>query len=109
MSIGLQKANVFKRISAWLFDMVMCVVLATGCMALMAELINYDFQYTKLTELETKYTEMQQPYLDAYEAEHGVDFNITQEEFTKLSDEERATLEAHLRAFNEELAKNEEL
>ena len=109
MSIGLQKANFFKRISAWLFDMVMCVVLATGCMALMSELINYDFQYTKLTELQTKYTELQQPYLDAYEAEHGVDFSITQEEFNKLSAEERAALEDHLRAFNEELAKNEEL
>ncbi|MBE7080150.1 MAG: hypothetical protein E7371_02805 [Clostridiales bacterium] len=109
MSIGLQKANFFKRISAWLFDIVMCVVLATGCMALMAELINYDFQYTKLTELETKYSELQQPYLDAYEAEHGVNFDITQEAFEKLSEEERAALQAHLNAFNEELSKKEDI
>ena len=109
MSIGLQKANFFKRISAWLFDIVMCVVLATGGMALMAELINYDFQYTKLTELETKYNELQQPYLDAYEAEHGVNFDITQEEFNNLSAEEREALQAHLNAFNEELSKKEDV
>lgn len=109
MSIGLQKANLFKRISAWLFDIVMCVVLATGCMSLMAELINYDFQYTKLTELEAKYTEIQQPYLDAYETEHGVNFDITKEEFDKLSADEKSALETHLQAFNAELAQKEDI
>lgn len=109
MSIGLQKANLFKRISAWLFDMVMCVVLATGCMALISEIINYDFQYVKLTELEIKYNELQQPYLDAYEAEHGVDFDITKEAYDKLSAEEKEALQAHLLAVNEEIAKDEEI
>ncbi len=110
MSIGLQKANFFKRISAWLFDMVMCVVLATGCMALTAKIINYDFQHAKLTEMETVYNELQEPYYEQYEADHpDVNFDITQEEYDKLSEADKAELDAHLLAVSKLIAADEEI
>lgn len=110
MSNSLQKANFFKRISAWLFDMVMCVVLATGCMALIAEIIHYDFQHNKLTELETVYSELQQPYYEQYKAEHPeVNFDITQEEYDQLSEADKAALDAHVRAISERISADEKI
>lgn len=103
MSVSLQKANLWKRISAWMFDMVMCVVFATGCMALFARSINYDFQTQKLEQ-------MYLTHYDNYEAEHpDVNFDITQEEYDALSESEKQAFSNHLLAINNAIAQDEEV
>ena len=42
MVVDLQKANIWKRIAAWIFDGILICVLAVGCGALLANLLDYD-------------------------------------------------------------------
>ena len=91
--VELQKANMWKRISAALFDVILLGMLAVGLSLLLSLLFGYD-GYT--AELET--------LSESYEAAAGVDFDISLEEYEKLSEEARAAHDAAYEAF----AKDEE-
>lgn len=82
MIYDLQKANIWKRISAYLCDVILLGIVAVGMAFLLSTILGYD-----------TYTErMDASYAD-YEARFGVSFDIGAEDFEALSDEEKAVYE----------------
>ena len=82
MIYDLQKANFYKRISAFLFDIIVFAIVAIGIAALLSWILGYD---AKLNRLEEIYSE--------YEEEYGIVLDISAEDFEKLSKEEKAKYE----------------
>lgn len=79
MIYDLQKANIWKRISAYLCDMILLGIAVVGMAFLLSAVLGYD-----------TYTErMDASYAD-YEARFGVSFDIGAEEFEALSESEQA-------------------
>lgn len=79
MNYDLQKASFLKRVSAWLLDMILLVVLATGCVFVISDLINYDAQVQKLDDCYTQ-----------YETKFNISFDLSQEDYNAMTEEERA-------------------
>ena len=100
MAFSLQKANTFKRISAWLFDAVMCLVLATGVLSVMSGLLHYDEQSDKLNEY-------YQQIWTQYEFDNQVELDLEDEAYNALSPEGKAVLDEHLNNVNEAIIDNE--
>ncbi len=88
MIFDLQKASFIKRISAFLFDLILFCVVAVGIAVLISALVGYD---AKLDELENSYLK--------YEEEYGIDLEITEEEYNKLSDADKKKYEDASEAF----------
>ena len=78
MGIDLQKASLWKRASAWLFDTILLGVLAVAMAFLISGLVGYD-----------DYSQAVDDGYAAYEAEYGVTFDISQEEYLALSEDQR--------------------
>ena len=87
MTISLQKASVWKRISAYLFDVIISVMVTVGFATALASILNYD-----------GYTEQLKSYYAEYEQD-GIDFDISDEDYNKLSEEEKAKSQAAKEAF----------
>ncbi len=87
MSLTLQKANFWKRISAYLFDFIITVILTMGFALAVSSIIDYDKHSATLqsyyTEYETKVKE-----------EHGLDFGMTSgdEGYDELTDAQKEIL-----------------
>lgn len=79
MPISLQKASIWKRISAHLLDAILALILTVGFAAGLSAIVKYDDHYEKLAA-----------YQQEYEQTYGIDFGISQEEFDALSEEEQA-------------------
>lgn len=102
MAFSLQKANFFKRISAWMFDAVMCLVLTTGLLVVMSALLNYDFQAEKLNGIYDQ-------YYAQYEAEHeGVELTPSDEAFNAFTQEELEQFKFHHAEVNKLIAEDAE-
>ena len=102
MAFSLQKANMYKRISAWLFDAVMCLVLATGMLVVMSALLKYDVQAEKLNGI-------YEDYYAKYEAEHeGIELNPTDEVFNAFTPEELEAFNYHRDEVNKLIGADEE-
>ena len=82
MRFDLQKASLSKRIPAWLLDTILLVVLVTAFAALLSTAFGYDNYNTQLKTAREK-----------YEAEYNIDFEITQEDWEKLTGEEQELYE----------------
>ncbi len=89
MPLDLQKANTFKRISAWLFDSILLAVLAVCFGLLLSAVLDYDSYSTRLDEIYAK-----------YETENDITFNITQEEYDALTPAERIRYDAAANALS---------
>ncbi len=77
MIVDLQKGSLLKRVSAWMFDVIMLVIMTVGIAFVMSALLGYDnYQAT-----------VDQAYTN-YETEYGVSFDIG-DGYYELSDEER--------------------
>ena len=74
MVYDLQKASLWKRIAAWMFDGILVSVLAVGIGFLLSMLLGYD-NYSETLDL--AYAE--------YEAQYAVTFDITQEEYEAMT------------------------
>lgn len=74
MSVGLQKANFWKRFSAFLFDFIFVVTIAVGLAAVLSLVFGYTNHSAKLNEY----------YLE-YEQQFKIDLDITEEAFNALS------------------------
>ena len=94
MSVSLQKANLWKRISAWMFDCILVAILAIGAASGISEIVAYDKYSDQLTQY----------HVQAYQ-EEGIEkyIGITQEDFDALPDEEKAKINQ----AESEYAKNE--
>lgn len=80
MVTDLQKASLWKRISAGLFDLILVAILAVGAAALLSVIFGYNTHNQNLTDAYAR-----------YEAEYGVEFQMTQAEFEALSQQEQDT------------------
>ena len=89
MSVSIQKANFWKRISAWLFDAIIAVVLALGCCLVAVTVIDFD-------SISNDYNAHLEQYYEEYGKKHDVNFSLTQEEYNAMSEQEKA-------AYNEKL------
>ncbi len=84
----LQKASMWKRISAALFDVILLVMAAVGVALLLSAVLGVD-----------KQTEAYEAQQAVYEAEYGVTFNMESEEYATLSKEDLARYEEAWTAF----------
>lgn len=89
MIYDLQKANMWKRISALLFDVIMLMILATGIGYVASVVTGYDGYNAKMTA-----------FYEQYEKEYGIDFDISAEDFYALSEEEAKLYEEAIKALN---------
>jgi len=79
----LQKANLWKRIAAWVLDIMLLCVLAVGAGGLLAWLLGYNSYYAQLNDGYAR-----------YESQYGVEFDITQENYLALPDARRESYDA---------------
>lgn len=79
MELDLQKANIWKRVSAYLFDVIILGMVAVGVAFLLSSVLKYD-QYNRT--LEEAYS--------SYETQYGITFELTQEDFDTMTEEDRA-------------------
>lgn len=89
MIYDLQKASLLKRISAWLLDAILLCVLAVGIAALAADILNYDAHFDTLNDCKI-----------AYEEQFKVSFDITQEDYDKMTPEAQKHYQDAIDALN---------
>lgn len=88
MGIELQRASMWKRISAFLLDIILLSVLAVGCGYGLAAILNYD-----------GYSQAMNEGYARYEAQYGVTFNISAEEYGAMTAQEKETYDAAYQAL----------
>lgn len=77
MIYDIQNATIGKRLSAWLLDVILLVVLITGVAAVVSGLMDYDTHSAKLDAIYEK-----------YEKEYGIDFGLTSEQQAAMTEEQ---------------------
>lgn len=88
MVTDLQKASLLKRIAAGIFDMILLCTLAVGFAWLLAALLNYNGCNAAL---EQEYAR--------YESLYGVEFDISQEAYQELSQQQQQTYDTAYQAL----------
>lgn len=83
MVVDLQKAGIWKRIAAWIFDGILLCVLAVGCGMLLAEVLGYDSHAEALDAAYTK-----------YETQYGIEFEMTVEAYEAMTQQEQQNYDA---------------
>ena len=89
MNYDLQRASMTKRLSAWLLDVILLACLTVGLAAALSFFLGFDEHSARV----------EQAY-EAYGQMYDVDFNISAEEFEKLSEEDLARYNAASEAIN---------
>lgn len=89
MIYDLQKASMWKRISAWLFDMILLVILVVGVACLLSMALGYDGYVQRMNDCYTR-----------VEEQYGVDLGISLEESEKMSEEEARKYQEAYDALN---------
>ncbi len=93
MTITLQKANLWKRISAWLFDAVLTFCLMLGVAIGVSYMLDYDSKVAVIkdvrSDIETQFE------FDKYE----LSFDISEEEYEKLDDAKKQIYDEANKAF----------
>ena len=82
----LQKASMWKRISAWLFDFIMIAILTVGVAYILTTVLSYDSYADRFNSIKEKYA-----------TEYGVDLSVTDTE--SLSEQEKENYEKADAAF----------
>ena len=95
MVYDLQKASMWKRASAYIFDFILLGILAVGIGFLLSLFLGYD---TQIEKMEAAYTR--------YEEKYGIDLSISFDEFEKLSDEQKARYEEADKEFSKDAEVN---
>lgn len=91
MKYDVQKASLLKRVSAWILDMILLVVLVTGFATVASSVLRFD-SYTKaMSECQAR-----------YEQAYGVKFEITQDAYAALSQQEKDKLEEAYQSFSQD-------
>ena len=83
MENDLQKASLWKRVSAGIFDGMLTAMLAVGIAFLLSLALDYN-----------GYNEKMNAAYEKYETEYGVTFDITAEQYTAMTEQERADYDA---------------
>lgn len=93
MIYDLQKATMWKRISAALFDMILLCILIVGDAFIFSTVLGYD-----------SYNETLENSYEKYESKYGITFEITEEEYNTMPEEK---LEKYDAAYRELIADEE--
>lgn len=93
MSYELQKASIPKRIAAFLIDLILLAILASGAAWVLTGIFGYD-EYAATVE---------QAY-EQYGQAHGVNLMISQEEYNALTPELQAKVDAGFADMNQDQA-----
>ena len=88
MIYDLQKAGMWKRISAFLFDNILLLVAIVGIMALLSTMLGYD-----------KHSNTLNAAYEKYETQYGITFNTTQEQYNAMTEAEKANYDAAYEAL----------
>lgn len=91
MNYDIQRANMLKRVPAWMLDIILLITLATGLIAGLSYVLDMD---THTEALDAIYVR--------YEEEFNVDFAKTDGEFAAMSEEELARYEAAAEALSKD-------
>ena len=86
-----QKANMWKRISAALLDLILLITVIAGMALLLSAVMDYDGYMDRMN---AKY--------DEYETRYGLSFDITAEDYRALSPEEKAVYDEANAAFGQD-------
>lgn len=78
MVYDLQKASLWKRVAAWLFDAILVGVLAVGIGFLLSVILGYD-----------SYSQTVENAYSHYETTYGISFDISLEGYESLTEEQR--------------------
>ena len=111
MIYDLQKASIFKRISAFLLDIILIFILATGFAFAISAIVGYDAKLERIEQIDAECVKEFQlnKYLPKPE-NAGEDFkyslNITEETYKKLSDEGREAYNQARKAYIEKSGKD---
>lgn len=89
MHLDIQKANMWKRISAALFDVILVSVVVAFFAMLLSSLLGFD---TYNTALDNCYSE--------YEAKYGISFDITMDDYNAMTQEQIARYEEAYKDFS---------
>ena len=79
MSADLQKASMWKRISAWLFDSILLACVAVLFGMLLSFALDFNGHYERLDQAYAQ-----------YESQYNIEFNITEEAYSAMTDQEKA-------------------
>lgn len=79
----LQKAGIWKRIAAWIFDIILLSVIAVGFCYLLSAALGYDGYGSTLDAAYAR-----------YETAYGVVFDISQEDYLAMSETQRQNYDA---------------
>lgn len=79
VAVDLQKANIWKRIAAWILDAMLFALVAVGFGVVLSGALHYD---SHNENLHAEYAR--------YEAQYGVVFNISAEEYEAKTQQEKA-------------------
>lgn len=91
MVTDLQKAGLWKRISAALFDGVMVFVLGLGLALLLGSVTGYDNYTNRIADI-----------YSGYEEAYGVDFGISSEQYNKMDDAAKANMDTAVEALEQD-------
>ena len=100
MALGLQKANFWKRFSAWMLDTMLVILLTTACALPLLELFGHSTLSQQITAIYT-------PLKESIEAEYQTDLDATEEDYESWSDAQKQTYTDAMNAFNKALAETE--
>ena len=92
----IQKADIWKRISAWLFDVILLLIVTVGFATAVSAIVNYDKYSAELTA-----------HYERYEQQFGIDLFLSEEDFNKLSEEEQTEYKNLYQQAMDEFAKDE--
>ena len=88
MITDLQKASMWKRISAWLLDIILLATLVVGVNWGLSALFGYDAYYNTYNDA-----------LNGYQEQYGITFEIAQTDYMALTEEDRANWDAAYEAL----------
>lgn len=88
MVTDLQKASLWKRLSAGLFDFILLVMLTVGVAALLSWFLGYNTHNQNLQDAYSR-----------YESQYGVQFQITQEAFDAMTPEQQQAYDTAYQAL----------
>lgn len=91
MTISIQKASLWKRISAWIFDLILTITIAVGAASATSAIVKYDSYVDKMDALKQHYAD-----------EYDINLDISEEEYDALSPEELERYEQADKAFRED-------
>ena len=100
MTISIQKANFWKRFSAWLVDTVLVILLAVACSIPLLDVFKFDANGAEINAIQVQYQ-------TTIEEQYSVDIDLSQEEYDKLPEAQKEKINAAKTALNELLMADE--